>query len=275
MGGGGRAAETSRQTRQLTLTVFVELLTPILWRWKHYWLPYRLSLKGTFTTTQEFHAFNSYGKSSEVKLSWALPIAHRGTLDVPELPQPELFLAKWMNKYQDSRIQFHDMFLSNDGVHSFQNLVRDNSIDFLLLSEAHTQTNRAGQLVDWQAFVWVANALQLLHRVWGLLSSSSPVITCQRISSLHTTHGLMNYIDTKSKCRHLKKIDMKRVLCGRCFSDFIDWRYSHSCWYFRPSFVICCPSNLLSGSTPPPLPVWKSILYSVYTYTVCKGLVEG
>jgi hypothetical protein len=29
-------------------------------------------------------------------------------------------------------------------------------------------------------------------------------------------------------------------------------------WYFRPSFVNCCPSNLLSGSPPPPLPPSQS-----------------
>ncbi len=38
-------------------------------------------------------------------------------------------------------------------------------------------------------------------------------------------------------------------LRGRCLSEFIDWRYSQSCWYFRLCFVNCCPSNLLSGST--------------------------
>jgi hypothetical protein len=47
--------------------------------------------------------------------------------------------------------------------------------------------------------------------------------------------------------------------------DFTDLRYSQLCWYFRSSFVICCPSNLLSGSTvppPPPFPLWISILYT-------------
>ncbi len=38
-------------------------------------------------------------------------------------------------------------------------------------------------------------------------------------------------------------------LCGSCLSECIDLRYSQSCWYFRPSFVNCCRSNLLSGST--------------------------
>ncbi len=82
-------------------------------------------------------------------------------------------------------------------------------------------------------------------------------------------HGLINYADTKAKWRHLKNWPVKG-LCGRCLSKFIDLRYIQSCWYFRPSFVNCCPSNLLSGSThhsPPPHPVW--IKYAVYTYTVC------
>ncbi len=71
-------------------------------------------------------------------------------------------------------------------------------------------------------------------------------------------HGLLNYIDTKAKCRHLKNGPVKGV-CSRCLSEFIDWRYSRSCWYFRPSFVNCCTYNLLSGSTlpPPPLPCVK------------------
>jgi hypothetical protein len=35
-------------------------------------------------------------------------------------------------------------------------------------------------------------------------------------------HGLVNYIDTKAKFRHLKK-SKKEGLCGRCLSEFIDW----------------------------------------------------
>ncbi len=51
----------------------------------------------------------------------------------------------------------------------------------------------------------------------------------------------------------------------RCLSEFMDWRYSKSCWYFRPSFVNFCPTNLLSGSTLPPFPVSK---YSIYSQCV-------
>ncbi len=82
-------------------------------------------------------------------------------------------------------------------------------------------------------------------------------------------HELINFIDTKAKCRHIKNWPVKG-LCGRCVSEFIDWRYSQSWWYFRPSFLNCCPSNLLSGSTlPPPLPCVNK--NTVYTYTVCRG----
>jgi hypothetical protein len=52
-----------------------------------------------------------------------------------------------------------------------------------------------------------------------------------------------------------------------------EWRYSQTCWYFRPSFLNCCPSNLPPGSTlqPPPRPPCVNN-YSVYTYKVCNFL---
>jgi hypothetical protein len=69
-----------------------------------------------------------------------------------------------------------------------------------------------------------------------------------------TVHGLINYKDTTTKCR-----------LYWCLIEFIDWRYSQSCWYFRPRFVNYCPPNLLSGS-PPPLPPSQSE-YSAYTHS--------
>ncbi len=60
------------------------------------------------------------------------------------------------------------------------------------------------------------------------------------ISYCMCDNTLINYKDT-TKCR-----------IYWCLIEFIDWRYSHSCWYFRTSFVNNCPSNLLSGSPPPP-----------------------
>jgi hypothetical protein len=44
-------------------------------------------------------------------------------------------------------------------------------------------------------------------------------------------HGLINYIDTKAKCRNLKNLPAKG-LCGRCLSEFMTGdTVSHvDCW---------------------------------------------
>jgi hypothetical protein len=48
--------------------------------------------------------------------------------------------------------------------------------------------------------------------------------------------------------------------------EFRDWRYSQSCWYFRPSFVNHCSSNLLSGLRPH---------FSKSKYSIYKQCVAG
>jgi hypothetical protein len=60
-------------------------------------------------------------------------------------------------------------------------------------------------------------------------------------------HGLINYIDTKAECRHLKNWPLK-WLCGMCFSV----------WGSLPS----------SDPIPPPLTLYMCILY---TYSHRKG----
>ncbi len=85
-------------------------------------------------------------------------------------------------------------------------------------------------------------------------------------------HRLFNYIDTKAKWRHKKKLTCTGTL-RQVFIRVYRLGYSQSCWYFRPSFVNCCLSNLLFGFIlPPPLfPVWISILYTVRVYSVQGG----
>ncbi len=60
-------------------------------------------------------------------------------------------------------------------------------------------------------------------------------------------HKLINYKDDKTSL------------------VFIEWRCHQSCWYFRPSFLDYCPSNLLSvsGSPSPPLSLLKVEVYSL------------
>ncbi len=91
------------------------------------------------------------------------------------------------------------------------------------------------------------------------------ISTCWSTGFLQETcvNRLINYLDTKARCRHLKNWPVKGV-CGMCLSYIIDWRCRQSSWYFRPSFVNCCPCNFLSGSTFPPTP-----LPCVNKYTVC------
>ncbi len=63
-------------------------------------------------------------------------------------------------------------------------------------------------------------------------------------------------------------------LCGRCLSEFIDWRQSVMLVFLIQLCELCCPSNLLSGSTLPtfPLPCVKTILY---TRIQCVQFVRG
>ncbi len=49
---------------------------------------------------------------------------------------------------------------------------------------------------------------------------------------------------------------------------------SQLCWYFRPSFVNCCPSNLLSGSTLPTPPCVNKYTYIIHVYNVKAGGME-
>jgi hypothetical protein len=72
-----------------------------------------------------------------------------------------------------------------------------------------------------------------------------------------------NYTDTKPKCRHLKNWPGKELAAGvYCLSEFIDWWYSPLCWYFRPSFVNCCP---------PTFSVIKLCVNKYATYTYVRG----
>ncbi len=80
-------------------------------------------------------------------------------------------------------------------------------------------------------------------------------------------HGLINYKDNKTKC-------LKKLTCeGTLRQVFIRvYRHSQSCWYFRPSFMNYCPSNLLSRSPFLPFPVSK---YSIYRQCVAgKGVLS-
>jgi hypothetical protein len=92
------------------------------------------------------------------------------------------------------------------------------------------------------------------------------------------TRRKIRLIKSNATCRHMKKLTSKgtlRQVFIRVFRLKIAnlWctLYSQSCWYFRPSFVNCCPSNLLSGSTRPPIPCAKV----QYIYRQCVAHDRG
>ncbi len=82
--------------------------------------------------------------------------------------------------------------------------------------------------------------------------------------SFPLSQGLINYKETKTKCRLYWYL-----------IEFIDWRYSQQCWYFLPNFVNYCLYNLLSGSLPPPSPFPKSKYNIYYTDSVWMERVGG
>jgi hypothetical protein len=73
--------------------------------------------------------------------------------------------------------------------------------------------------------------------------------------SVTSPHGLSNYIDTKAKCCHLKILTCNGTLLQVFIRVYRLEIQSVMLRYFRPSFVNCCPPNLLSSSvlSPPSL----------------------
>ncbi len=95
---------------------------------------------------------------------------------------------------------------------------------------------------------------------------TSYLLIPQKTIDMRGDHGLIDYKVIKAKCRHLKNLP---VHCTETLRQVFIRRYSQSCLYFRPSFVNCCPSNLLSGSTLPPSP------FPVSKYCICRQCVAG
>ncbi len=57
-----------------------------------------------------------------------------------------------------------------------------------------------------------------------------------------------------------------------CLTEFIDWRYSQSCWYFRPLLWTCAhlTFSLIHLPPLPPFPVWIST--GICIHTACNGV---
>jgi hypothetical protein len=84
-----------------------------------------------------------------------------------------------------------------------------------------------------------------------------PVHPAQRVACLFPNSkdkGLVKYIDTKAKCRYLKKLTCKGTL-RQVFIGFYRLERQSVMLVFLPQLCdLCCPSNNLSDSAPPPPP---------------------
>ncbi len=104
---------------------------------------------------------------------------------------------------------------------------------------------RSGANTNDSKNVWSSHLFleKIVLREYTYFLASSP---CSSHIPTYCTEWTNYFVDTKAKCRHLKKITCKGTL---------DWRCSQSRWYFRPSFVNCCPLPFsLVQLSPLPLP---------------------
>jgi hypothetical protein len=89
-------------------------------------------------------------------------------------------------------------------------------------------------------------------------------------SKVHVHHGLINYIDTKAKCRH-KKLTCKGTL-RQVFIRVYKLVEQSVMWVFLTQLCELLPLyNLVFGSTLALSPLPCVNKYTVYAYTVCKG----
>ncbi len=78
--------------------------------------------------------------------------------------------------------------------------------------------------------IW--SELQRLFRIPEQGSFATEIMSLPPFQT--SDHGLINYMGTKAKCRCLKKLTCKGTVRQIFVSEFIDWRYSQTCWYFNP-----------------------------------------
>ena len=104
--------------------------------------------------------------------------------------------------------------------------------------------------------------------VSGPSSSKGSLCTVFRIKKIHSifyflhvySYGLINYKDTKAKCRHLKKLTCKMTL-RQVFIRVYRLEMQSVMLVFSTHLVSCCPSPLLSCPTLSPIPASHDILH--------------
>jgi hypothetical protein len=93
----------------------------------------------------------------------------------------------------------------------------------------------------------------------GTLSENSMAYTLHY--SIWQTMDLITIKTPNAKCR----------LCW-CLIEFIGWRYSQSCWYFRLDLWTVAHLTFSLFSSPPPLPCVKYCILCLYTMLSGRGI---
>ncbi len=127
---------------------------------------------------------------------------------------------------------------------------------------------------------WNVRVLVLFewNKVLGLLSPSlSSILGCSPPAWvlvlntwLYTGHGWRIIKKQNPQCRLYWCLILSRRPMEAAWIEFIDWRYSQSCWYFRH---LLWTVALLPSLWPPPTPPPSQSKHTVYTYMCGCGMV--
>jgi hypothetical protein len=81
----------------------------------------------------------------------------------------------------------------------------------------------------------------VLEVVLGEGAVNLPQNLLQHLNHKGSSHGRMNYKDTKPFMSAFLSVDLLTDFAKFCLTDFIDWRYIHSWFVFSTQLVNCCP----------------------------------
>ncbi len=119
-------------------------------------------------------------------------------------------------------------------------------------------------LSSWELQTSVTNGKERIETYFGKCPYKDPSMT------LLSDHGLINYIDIKTKCHHLKILTSEGTL-RQVFIIIYRLDIVSHVGIFNPALWIVAPLSFSLVQLFPPLPLPCVNRYTVYMYTVCKG----
>ncbi len=124
-----------------------------------------------------------------------------------------------------------------------------------------------------QTISWRLNVSRNCPKAWPPQKLVTDSQTTKKANSRcfipSSTHGLINYTDTKAKCRHLT--NKQRDFAAGVYQSLSTGDTVSHVGIFDPALWNCCSSNLLSGSTLPLSPSFSEWISILYTRIQCVG----